>query len=44
MCIDLIQPEKSREVRSEHAAITMVIARDDSPIEWAAMLWALATL
>jgi len=44
MVLDIIPANQAREARAEHAAITMVIARDDSPTEWAAMLWALASL
>lgn len=44
MGIDLIPAENAREIRAEYAAITQVIAKDDSPTEWAIMLWALVLL
>lgn len=42
MSLDLIPAENAREIRAEYAALTQVIAKDDSPQEWAIMLWALA--
>lgn len=42
MVLDIIPAENARECRAEHAALTMAMARDDSPTAWAAMLWALA--
>lgn len=44
MTIDLIPSEQSREYRADNAAITQIVARDDSPTEWAAMLAGLAML
>lgn len=44
MVLDLIDVKASVEYRSEEAAITQVIAKDDSREQWAIMLWALVLL
>jgi len=41
MTFDLIPCENAREIRAEHAAITMIIARDDSPAQIAAAQFAI---
>jgi hypothetical protein len=44
MTLDLIPSEQSRESRANEAAITQVIALDDSVTEWQIMLWGLALI
>jgi len=44
MVLDIIPSDQSREYRAEYAAITQAIAIDDSPIEMAAMQFALLLL
>lgn len=41
MTIDLIPAHDTREVRADHAAITMIIALDDSPTQMAAAQFAM---
>lgn len=44
MVLNMIPVNACREYRSEYAALTQVMARDDSPSEWSAMLAALAII
>lgn len=44
MKLDIIDVNTAREIRADHAAITMAIAKNDSPQEIAAMQFALLFL
>lgn len=44
MVLDMIDVNASVDYRANEAAITQIVACDDSPTEWAAMLAALAII